>query len=152
MARKGVHSQASPLCNLISGGDFRAWGLLLSAAAWIGLVVCIPFAPPLVRTIFAVLDSLTWGEAAATYFPVDDGVEFTLMSAGASVAILILAGTVMVWLQVTSAMIAMFVIFGGLSLLFQAHAIRRRQADGSGTVSSPHLVPSLDGAPMDDSA
>jgi len=81
-------------------------------------------------------------------------VEFTLISACGSVAFLILTGTVMVWFQVTSVMIAMFVIFGGMSLLFQAHAVRRRQADGGGsdTVISPRLVPSLDDAPMDDPA
>jgi hypothetical protein len=149
MARKGAHRRQNLLIGSLSDGDFRAWGLVLSAAAWIGLIVCIPIAPPLARTMFAVLDALTWGEAAATYFPVDDSVEFTLMSAGASVAILILAGSVMVWLQITSVMIAMFVVFGGLSLLFQVHGFRRRHAGGSDTVMSPDPALNLDDAQMD---
>ena len=119
MPSRGAHRRRSQFARSLSSGNFRAWGFVLSAAAWIGLVICIPLAPPLARTLFAVVDALTWGAGAATYAPVDDGVEFTLVSAGASIALLVLAGTAMVWIQITSAMIATFVVFGGVSLLLQ---------------------------------
>ena len=60
----------------------------------------------------------------------------------------------MVWIQITSVMIAVFVVIGGVSLLLQAHSIRRRQSDlgDDETEFSGGQVPSPDTATMDDPA
>jgi hypothetical protein len=129
-ARFSVGVATLPLfrcAKLISSHDYRAIGLLVSAMAWTGVVLSHLFGMHDAMAIFAsMIDALTWGQAAATFVPTEDGFEFSVLSGATSIAVLILVGMLLVELRLTGAFVGAFIGVGAVSLLLQLGSYRQR--------------------------
>ena len=127
----------------LGGRDYRAWGILIAALAWIGLVAGHAAGMPQATAVFAAIDALTWGQALAVVVPTEDAVEYSVVSVATSASILVLIGTLVVELRLTGAFFWIFLGMGAAFLAIQVVALTVQIVTYRVRVRPPQRVPSI---------
>jgi hypothetical protein len=107
--------------------DIRRLTFVGSLAVWAVFVVSVVADAGGIRALAAVVCSLTWGAAVATFTPSDDPLEFSVITLGSGVSLLLFGGFVVVELQATSVFFPLFFVLGAASLVLQYVSLRLRR-------------------------
>ena len=129
--------------------DIRRFTFAGSLVVWVVFVVSVIADAGGIRGVAAVVAALTWGAAVATFTPTDDALEFSVITLGSGVSLLLLGGFAVVELHATSVFFPLFFVLGATCLVLQHVSLRLRRNlpprdSGTGSVGTDSYSASPD--------